>query len=321
MHIRRLIGGAMSNLIISSKVMEVEMAVKQLTNFFGPIIADLGLEKAFLELLKLSNCYTCLDPESRSIGLEIVPGAATTEAQWRLLKILMIAGHIADMPSKALLNIAYTNDLQNEWKYQRCINERLARCFIVSCLNLEINPLAQESRQDMSQWDKNLCIQMAYRYRALWELIQVGWPYISNKFSDLPFNTDRELFCEIVRDERDYQFEMLTSSFLQVLTNDLKIFWDVMVNPERYEQLTLLLNNRKIYASKWLRKISPILVENSENNTRLRGRLKAHSLECEELAQLFKEALTARNSKGKIHKSQEWRHGERKAFHGNKSIQ
>jgi hypothetical protein len=309
----------MSDQIITTELMETQEAFEELTNNFGWIIANLNLIDPLSELSQSLDCYKRRGSGREMLRFEFEPKETITKAQIHFFNTLVIAARMANMPSKSLQVFAYTEDLEDEWQYQRKLSKYQARCFIIACLNLEINPLRRECQPEMSELDRELCLQKAYSYRALWDLLQAGWSYITNRVSDLPFHTDVDLFCEIVGEEINCHFEMRISEFCQILTEEYEVLWGVVANPEENRDLlNRLIDSGKVRVSKWLEKISPILAEASKNDENLRAKLVAHASYSKEFALLMADALSSRNSKGKRHKSEQWRHGRRNVLHRNK---
>ena len=121
-------------------------------------------EKWYLfEFLQLFDFYKGCGSKGETLGLELEPKNTITKTQKRFPSILAIAASIANMPSKSLLSLAYTKDLEDEWQYQRSLSRYLARGFIVVGLKLNINPFSRKHQPEMSQGDKKVCLQDAYK--------------------------------------------------------------------------------------------------------------------------------------------------------------
>jgi hypothetical protein len=156
-----------------------------------------------------------------------------------LLAILALANQIGDLPSKALEALAYTKDLQHEFNRHRNDSIMIGKCFAFASLNISLDPLKKEKACGyVNQWTKEILIQTAYRYRALHELIRIGFEDIKKFLPDISFDTPEKLCFEIIRDERDSYFEKLVGSdFVEILTNAVHDIWQGIQQGESWETL------------------------------------------------------------------------------------
>lgn len=282
----------------------------------------LVLDKNIVEMLESSD-YPIPISKSDALKTVLFPEASYTSEH--LFDTLSIASYWCNLPDESLLNIAATEDSENLWLYLREINTWLAKCFVVANLNLEIPEPLKSERQEgriKNKWDAQICEQMGYYYRAMWELIQAGFPFIVQNLSDAA-DTPYDLFCKILKEDSEPVFmERASGDYCLILVDERIRLYEKMLESDNLsqEERDKLLNDRRVYKSEWLKKIMPVLKEASEDNHQIKSRLKALDIEYESLSELMTEALRARSAQGKIHKSEEWQRGERRQFRGNKPI-
>lgn len=95
--------------------------------------------------------------------------------------------------------------------------------------------------------------------------------------------------------------------------------WKVLANEKiNREDLTPLLETQKHFHSQQLLRVLAILFEKAKRDTSLRARLTAYFNECIEFADLMVQALQARSSSGKVHKSEQFKLGKRTVLHNNR---
>jgi hypothetical protein len=228
--------------------------------------------------------------------------------------IMTLANQIGDLPSKALESLAYTEDLQHE--FNRCLNDNImiGKCFAFASLKIDLSPLKTEkSCGDVNKQTQEILIQAAYRYRALHELISVGFKDIKNTLPNISFDTPEQLCLEIIRDEQDSYFEKLvTSDFVQILSDVVEEIWQKSQQGESWENLNKISVAQglgSIYKGVLLHKCLDILYERARKKSIIHSRMSAYSQECDSLAKVIIKAITARSSQGKIKKSVQWQLG------------
>jgi hypothetical protein len=241
--------------------------------------------------------------------------SAVDEASKSNIEIVMnLANQIGDLPSDALEILSYTKDLQHEFNRHRNDSIMIGKCFAFASLNISIDPLKKEKACGyVNQWTKEILIQTAYRYRALHELIKVGFEDIKKVLPDISFDTPEKLCFEIIRDERDSYFEKLVGSdFVEILTNAVHDIWQGIQQGESWETLNKKSINKGLgflYKGALLHKCLDILYEKAEKNSAIRNRLRAYSQECDSLTETIMSTLKARSSRGKVKKSVQWKLG------------
>jgi len=236
----------------------------------------------------------------------------------KITKIVNLASKIADLPSDVLESIAYTDDLKEEFNRHRNDSLKISKYFILKILKIEEIEEDALDTKNSNQWAERILAQYGYRYRALFELIRVGFKDIKKAFPDLRFTEPGQLVFEIIRDERDYYFERIaTSDFIQILTDALTDFYQGFVAKECYEELEkrcIAKGLGTVHKGEWLHKCLELLQEKAIENHKIRGRLRAYYTECDTLAETIAASCEARDSKGKIKKSIQWRLGQALIF-------
>jgi hypothetical protein len=254
---------------------------------------------------------TIMDKETGSLAL--VPIDVTVQDE--INSIFNISDQISELPSNTLKeSLAYTDNLKEEFNRQRNESIIMGRCFIFVALYIEGDPLIPEKEdKTLDSWTEEIYNQRAYYYRSLFDLIKAGFEIIKKAFPDMSFNKADELFIEIIRDERDSYFERIaTTEFIQITTDSLADFWRGIIQRESYEKLEkrcIAQGLGSIHKEVLLHECLDFLEEKAKKNNRIQSRLKAYYTEYNSLAQTIVEACEARNSKGKVKKSIQWRQG------------
>jgi hypothetical protein len=247
-------------------------------------------------------------------------GFATTDEtiEAKITKILNLANQIADLPSDVLESIAYTDDLKEEFNRHRNDSLKISKYFILKIFKIEEIEEDALDKKNSKQWAERILAQSGYRYRALFELITVGFKDIKKAFPDLRLTKPEQLVFEIIRDERDYFFEKIaTSDFIQILTDTLTDFYQGVVAGECYEELEkrcIAKGLGTVHKGEWLHKCLELLEEKAIENHKNRGRLRAYYTESDTLAETIAASCEVRDSKGKIKKSIQWRLGQALIF-------
>jgi hypothetical protein len=247
-------------------------------------------------------------------------GFATTDQtiEAKIIKLLNLASQIADLPSDALESIAYTDDLKEEFNKHRNDSLKISKYFILKILKIEEIEEDALDTKNSNSWAERILAQSGYRYQALFELIRVGFKDIKKAFPDWRLTKPEQLVFEIIRDERDSFFEKIaTSDFIQILTDALTDFYQGVAARECYEELEkkcIAKGLGIVHKGEWLHKCLELLQEKARENHKIRGRLRTYYTECYTLAENIAECCEARDSKGKIKKSIQWRLGQALIF-------
>jgi hypothetical protein len=219
-----------------------------------------------------------------------------TESKKNLVtNILEIAQEISKLPSDELKAFAYTPDLEQKWEDERWLNGKIAKYFIFFLLCNDWETAAKLTISIENRYTKNLCIQMARRYRALWEVLIETYSIAKS----------REIFCEIAKEERNKIFEIpATVDYIQFLTDQASKTW-----AELQERIEF-----NPFGSPRLEKLMTELSEKAKKNSSIRGRWRVYLVESLTLMDVCSEILSARTSQGKIATSEEWHNGHRARF-------
>jgi hypothetical protein len=261
------------------------------------------------------KCILIMDIETGFLG-----AIATDETtQSKIEKTLNLANKISSLPSDELQALAYTDDLKEEFNIQRNDSAMIGKSFIFADLDIDGDPLQTEKQKGIvNQWTEEIINQTAYCYRALLELLTVAFKDIKKAFPNISFTNSEQLLFEIVRDNRDFYFEVIASSdFAQILTEELVDFWQGTKSGksgEEFKKRYTAKNLGSVYRGEWLHQCLEFLQEKAKKNKMIHGRLKIYYTECDLLADAIAEACKARDSQGKIKKSIQWRLGQALIF-------
>jgi len=270
-------------------------------------------------------CSTSNKKKASTLSIEVVfirPGG-DRERVFQIIKALEKASQITTLPSEELKSIAYTPDLEDEWKWQRFWSLLLAKCFLFLLLKETTGILEKEKRElPITRWDAKLIEQSAYRYEALYRLIKKGFKYLKESSSNNLANKSYwDIFMEICREEIDFHFEIRTSDFKQFLVDTWIPCWEKLAEQKiERKNLAPLLETQKLFHSQRLLTTLEIFIKKAKRDESLRARLTTYFNDCIELADLFTESFRARGSSGKIHKSEQWKDGKRSVFQNNRPI-
>lgn len=259
-----------------------------------------------------------------SIGLTFVVPGGDRESAFKVMSALEKSSYLATLPSEDLRSIAYTPDLIDEWKWQRFWSLLLAKCFLLLRLQVTEGLLDQEKQEaPITQRDAELIELSAYRYEALYRLIKKGFKYLRKSLpNDLVNKTYWDLFREICREEIDFHFEIRTSIFQEFLIDTWIPHWKELAAQtiRNREDLTPLLETQQNFHSERLLTVLEIFVQKAKRDKILRAVLTTYFNHCINLADAITGSLGARDSSGKVHKSEQWRHGERYVLYNNQPL-
>lgn len=291
----------------------------------NPILWEFVKEAIYSTLEDSGICLTGHADKTSipSIMIAFIEPGGNRESAFKLLSALEKASKLTTLPSEELKAIIYTFDLEEEWKWQRYWSLLLSKCFLLLLMGETEGLLEQEKQEKLvTRWDADLIEHSAYRYQALYTLIRRGFKYLRKSSpNDLNNKSPWDIFFEIAREEIDFQFEKYTESFLQLLTDTWIASWEKMADQKvDRDNLALLLETQEFFQSERLLEILAVLIKQAKRDTTLRGRLVAYFNECREFAALIAETLKARDSSGKVTRSEQWKHGERFIFYNNRPL-
>lgn len=202
--------------------------------------------------------------------------------------VVQVSEFLSSLPSRELKDMAWTDDLKEEWDYQNWYSHRIGYFFLLISLALNTD-VAKDPKNKLT---RELCILAAYRLRSLWELLK----------ESLPLKEAIDKFCKILEEERNQAYEsFFTSDFHQSINNDVKAIWK-----NNFE-----LGNLNPYESQELRNFLLNLSPKIEENRVIKMHLSAYDSYTRELSHLHTEALGKRTKKGRIARSYQWKNGYR----------
>lgn len=202
--------------------------------------------------------------------------------------VIQVSEFLANLPSRELKDIAWTDDLKEEWDCQNWYSERIGRFFLLINLMTSTDAI----KQPKNKLTRELCILAAYRFRSLWELIK----------ESLPLKEAVDKFCKILEEERNQAYEhFLISDFYQSINNEVKTVWENNFN----------LGNLNPYGSQELNNFLSSLSPKIKENRVIKMHLSAYDNYSRELSHLHAELLGKRTKEGRIAKSFQWKNGYR----------
>lgn len=291
----------------------------------NPTLWEMTEESIFSALGDSGLCTTLREKDQSTLSIMVVflrsgGDRATTH---KTLEALYKASHLSLLPSEGLKSIAYTKDLEDEWKWQRGCSLLLAKCFLLTLLNQVDNQLTEEVESStITKWDAELIELAALRYVALYRLIKKGFKYL--KKSPI-LESDRkkiwDVFIEICTEEINASFVARTNDFQQILTHKALSQWKEItkhdVNRNNFE---ILVKNQYIFNSHLLLTGIEFLTKKAKRDNLLATYLEDYFGKCRSLGYSMVDALKARTSSGKVTRSEQWENGERFIFYNNLPI-
>ncbi len=156
------------------------------------------------------------------------------------------------LPSDESRNLAYTNDLVEEWEKLRCFNKRTAFCLFLKTLEIDWK-IAEKDITD--KYISPLIDATLARYEAIKELITVGFSALKKCLPECS-TTPEQLLHEIIREEANL-------SFLNKITHDF-----IQYEPSRLNKVYTELAKKDPSAIDWekVNKNKPIHTEASESD-------------------------------------------------------
>jgi hypothetical protein len=199
----------------------------------------------------------------------------------------------------------------------------LAKCFLLISLNEVENQLEEEKEAEIiTKWDAELIELTASRYEALYRLIKKGFKYLKKSLpSDLARKNSWDIFTEICREEIDAPFIARTESYQEFLIDKVLPLWEelIKIDPSR-NNFQCLLQNQYLFNSELLIAVIKSLIEKPKRDNLLAASLEDYFLKCRAIGYSMVEALKARDSSGKIARSEQWINGERSIYSKNRLI-
>lgn len=272
---------------------------------------NMGYKNPLIYSSDKCKCILIMDMEADLLTVTSKDEATQIEIE----TTINIASTIRSLPSDELQELAHTDDLKKEFNIQRNDCSMIGTSFIFANLHIEGDPLETEKQKGMvNQWTEEVINQTAYYYRALLELLTVAFKDIKKAFPDMSFTNPEQLLCKIIKDHRNSQFKSIaTSKFKVILTEELVHFWQGIKSGKSHEELEkrcIIKSLGSVHQGEWLHKCLEFLEEKAKKNKKIHGRLKIYYTECDLLADAIAESCKARDSKGKIKKSIQWKKGE-----------
>lgn len=257
-----------------------------------------------------------------TIGFLPLENSIDLENNKRIIEILKIANHLCRLPSESLRSIAFSEDLKALFEYLRVFHEHLAKYFVITCLNIQV-PI--QSSQKLKTLNMRICddwlisLQSEF-YRALWNSIRDKFLYLRKEITNLPFETDLELYCEILSQHAEEAFLNRTSEHFRVNTKEMVWLLKSMEKENlQLEEAEKNLTNPLVLQKSWLYKVASVLGESSHEDKQILTLLDELDKAWREEADARIEALSKRNGAGKVFKSHEWKNGKKKLLRKGRS--
>jgi hypothetical protein len=279
--------------------------------------------KQTLEDSGLCQKFTQENHSDLSIVIVFSGSGGDRLSAYKALEAAYKASQLTLLPSEGLKSIAYTQDLEDEWKYQRFWSLLLAKCFLLTLLNQVDNQLTEEVEVSIvTKWDAELIELSALRYLDLYKLIKKGFKYL--KKSLIIESDDKkpwDVFIEICTEEINAPFVARTNNFQEFLIDKALLQWkeitDHKVNRNNFE---ILVEDQYVFNSRLLLTVIEFLVRESKRDNLLATYLESYLGKCNSLAYSMVAALEARTASGKVARSEQWKDGVRFIFSNNRPI-
>ncbi len=282
-------------------------------------------ERIFSSLGDSGLCQTIREKNHSTLSVMVafLRAGGDRASAYKTLEAVYKASHLTLLPSEGLKSIAYTKDLEDEWKQQRLWSLLLAKCFLLTLLNEVENQLEEEKEASIiTKWDAELIELTALRYEALYRLIKKGFKCLQKSLtSDLVFQKSWGIFMEVCREEIDAPFVARTKSFQPILIDEYLPEWKELIKHEaNRNNFKILLETQYLFNSQLLLTVIEILAKKAKRDNLLATYLEDYFGKCRSLGFSMVDALEARNSSGKVVRSEQWKHGERFIFYNNRPI-
>lgn len=197
---------------------------------------------------------------------------------------------MSNLPEDSLRKLAYTEDLKQEWQFQRYRSRIISYTFLMVHLDLNID-LIENERSNLHHLVIEFYELLGYQYSILWKLTNLVFDSIEKTNNNFPFCTPKDLFIHMITSQRNSNFEeLLWNDNVEYLSHELE---------------------RSYFFNEWLILVLGIAEIMQEKN-RVIKIVKSNYIACwNEINEAADELKNARTKKGKIVKSEIWQTGVR----------
>jgi hypothetical protein len=201
-----------------------------------------------------------------------------------------LAKVMASLPGDELKELAYTEDLKQEWENQRYRNSIISKAFLMVDLELTID-LIKKERSNLHHLIIELYELKVHQNSTLWKLINLVFKMLKNENINFPFATPKDLYINILTARYNSNYErFLCNDYIEFLPHKLE------KTDFHNEWLSLVFHAADILQRK----------------SRIARFLKRNYEECFNLInEAIDELTTARTKEGKIIKPEIWQNGTR----------
>lgn len=197
---------------------------------------------------------------------------------------------MSNLPEDSLKELAYTEDLRQEWQIQRCRSRIISYTFLMAHLDLNVD-LIEKERSILHYLIIKFYERLGYQYSILWELTKLVFDNIKRINNNFPFCTPKNLFIHMITSQRNSNFE--------------KLLWN-----DNVEHLSQDLE-KNYFCDEWIMLVLGT-AEVMQKKSRLIKFAKHDYIQCcEDIDEVIDELKNARGSQGKIIKSEIWQSGVR----------
>lgn len=197
---------------------------------------------------------------------------------------------MSNLPEDSLKELAYTEDLRQEWQIQRYRSRIISYTFLMAHLDLNFD-LIERERSTLHYLVIKFYERLGYQYSILWELTKLVFDSIKQINNNFPFCTPKNLFIHMIASQRNSNFE--------------KLLWN-----DNVEHLSQDLE-KSFFCDEWLMLVLGT-AEVMQKKSRLIKLAKHDYIQCcEDINEVIDRLKNARGSQGKIIKSEIWQSGMR----------
>jgi hypothetical protein len=271
---------------------------------------SLEIEPGIIEMLAEAEV---IEIEQDGIGRQFLLGLEGH--QWEYVySVLSIATYLVDLPDESLKAKATTSDLEKLWEDLQNISCWIAAYFVADRFSFEV----PQNFRPLRKWDAQICEQLAFYYRAIWDLIQAGFKVIAQKFPEVE-DTPLNLFQKILKEDREAVFLERANHYCLVDIRQRADFYEKQLEdpslPSARKRAEIrqakILRDPQVFKNSWLQKIIPILEKAAQRDYSIQSRLLALDTEYKSLAELLKNTYKARTAAGTVYKPEQWYRGKR----------
>jgi hypothetical protein len=247
------------------------------------------------------------------------------EGSEEVAELLHVLIKVGKLPSEELKCLAYTEDLLNNWEYERIFSQDIAFKLTLEVFNLDWDTSATPPDKYMGL----LVEAISERYNTLRKVIKAGFSVLKKYLPNCPA-TPAELFYQVVEEERTLPFESkLVNDYLRIDAKQRAKFHAELakkdinsVDWEKLEKLKPAHVNKKEVRS-LASTILLTLVENYDRtpkNQQLTIRTQFNHLNENErhLDEVLGEGFTKRTENGRLIPTTTWVGGEMSYSHNGK---